>query len=200
MQPPAFMSLGSQRLGRPADWQTTSGNCANCGNSRRLARIAPQHRPDADWRITSGNCGNCGNPCDASGLRRIGNAEPVLAGDLAHVRGRCDAAEGRDDLGIAAGIAWHAAAAAGHVETDRDMVGADRLDDVVDLLRPFVGGRQERLGLGILLPAAAGPPTLRFARQLRSRCLDRHFGDAGGHDGGLRLRAAHHDAITDCKL
>jgi hypothetical protein len=50
-----------------ANWQITSGNCANCGNSWTRLSAWPLPRDfDANWRITSGNCGNCGNRCCAA--------------------------------------------------------------------------------------------------------------------------------------
>src|SRR5690349_13864856 len=62
-----------------------------------------------------------------SGFRRFEHAEPVLAADLGDVRRRGDPLQRRQDLAVAAGVARYAAAAAGHVEADADMFGADQL-------------------------------------------------------------------------
>src|SRR5262249_4960406 len=59
-----------------------------------------------------------------------------------------------------AGVARHGAAAARHVETNAYMVYTDGLDDIVHMLGPFVGGWDQGLEFGDLLPAAAHPPRI----------------------------------------
>ena len=80
-------------------------------------------------------------------------------------------------------------APADHVETDRDVVGADRPDHVVDLRGPFVGGRDQSLGLRLLLPGDQVAPALTeflveardvFAAIARRPCAGRHVADHSG--------------------
>src|SRR5215468_8074918 len=63
-----------------------------------------------------------------SGFGRIERAEPILAAYFGDVGRRSDLLQRCQDFPVAAGIAWHSAAAAYHVQTDADMVGANRLD------------------------------------------------------------------------
>src|SRR5215471_18365310 len=59
-----------------------------------------------------------------SSLRLIEHAEPVLAADLAHVLRRRDSIQRRNQIGVAARISEDGAASSGHIEPDRNMVGA----------------------------------------------------------------------------
>src|SRR5581483_6792064 len=95
-----------------------------------------------------------------SGLRLPDDPEPVLAADLARVLRRGHAPDRREDLGVAAGVLRHGAAPAHHVEADRDVLGADRPDHIVDLLGPLVRGGDERQRLRILAPLAERHPVL----------------------------------------
>src|SRR5262249_54907453 len=99
-----------------------------------------------------------------SGLRLTEDAEPVLAGDFAYVLQRCDSIQRRNQIGITARILEDGAASSGHIEPDRNMVGAYRFDDVVHVFRPFVGRRNGRQRLRVFLPLDPCPPTLsKFA-------------------------------------
>src|SRR5262249_14839669 len=117
--------------------------------------------------------------------------EPVLAADFGDVDWGRDLLQRREDVAVAAGVARHCAAAARHIETNADMVYTDCLDDIVNMLGPFVGGWDQGLEFEDLLPTAAPPPRIAkppvelfdvlavVARQSRpARLIAHHVGSA----------------------
>src|SRR5690348_18488368 len=71
-------------------------------------------------------------------LHLLEDAQPVLSGDQVDVLARGNPADRVDEQRIAAGVRGNTAAAAEHVEADADMLRADEVDHVVDVLRPLV--------------------------------------------------------------